>query len=106
MNEYIFYTTEGDTNAPNDTFEVENCQVLGIASGTNQENALKNLLAENPWIDKAGFDAAKFIVKQLLTEEQRADTLALIDYLEAGEFTFRENRQAEIHAIGKRLRHI
>lgn len=33
MNEYIIYTTEGHTIAPNENVEVENCQVLGCATG-------------------------------------------------------------------------
>ena len=41
MNEYIIYTTEGYTEAPNENVEIENCQVLGRVSGDNQENALK-----------------------------------------------------------------
>ena len=34
MSEYIFYTTEGFTQAPNGN-NVENCQVLGRAFGKN-----------------------------------------------------------------------
>lgn len=61
MKHYIFLTTEGTTYAPwnNDTDEapeVENCQMLGIASGRNQQHAEQNLLKENSWIEKAGFD--------------------------------------------------
>jgi len=33
LNEYIIYTTEGYTTAPNENLEVENCQVLGHARG-------------------------------------------------------------------------
>ena len=35
MNEYIFYTTEGQTLAPNVDYTIENCQVLGFAKGDN-----------------------------------------------------------------------
>ena len=69
MNEYIIYTTEGNTVAPNENIEVENCQVLGIAKGKNKVEAKDNLIKDNPWIIKAGFNKSKFIVRQLLTDE-------------------------------------
>ena len=61
MNQYIFLTAEGATYAPWNTNtdeapEVENAQMLGIASGENQQEAQKNLLKENPWIVEAGFN--------------------------------------------------
>lgn len=60
MKHYIFLTTEGWTFAPCDEYatepSVENCQMLGIASGQNQQQAQQNLLEENPWITEAGFD--------------------------------------------------
>lgn len=65
MNEYIIYTTEGNTIAPNEDVEVDNCQVLGCALGTNATEAENNLLKDNPWIIEAGYDPDKFIVRQL-----------------------------------------
>lgn len=65
MNEYIFYTTEGYTTAPNENFEVENCQLIGIASGESKKDALAVLFEENPWIIPAGFDPIFFICRQL-----------------------------------------
>ncbi|MBQ3324794.1 MAG: hypothetical protein IJG81_08135 [Muribaculaceae bacterium] len=67
MNEYIIYTTEGHTIAPNETVEVENCQVLGCTYGKNASEAQDNLVKENPWITEAGFHKSEFIVKQLQT---------------------------------------
>ena len=67
MNEYIIYTTEGYTIAPNEDVEVENCQVLGIAKGKDKQDATEHLLKENPWIVEAGFDPAEFIIRQLTT---------------------------------------
>ena len=67
MNEYIFYTTEGHTIAPNENVEVENCQVLGSAFGNNKDEAQENLLKDNPLIGEAGFNESEFIVRQLLT---------------------------------------
>ena len=54
------------------TFDVTG-QVLGIARGADVKMAMETLLSENPWIVKAGFDPAGFMVKQLMTEE-RPDT--------------------------------
>ena len=65
MNEYIIFTTEGYTTAPNESVEVENCQVLGFAFGHDADEAQDNLLKENPWIIEAGFDKSEFIIKQL-----------------------------------------
>lgn len=66
MNEYIIYTTEGHTIAPNENVEVENCQVLGCASGKNKDEAKNNLLKKNPWISEAGFNSSEFIVRQIV----------------------------------------
>lgn len=68
MKEYIIYTTEGHTIAPNENVEVENCQVLGRVYGKDEKEAQANLLEENPWILKAGFSPSRFIVKQLAKE--------------------------------------
>ena len=49
MIEYIFYTTEGRTQAPNGK-ESENFQVLCIIIGNSQKEAMENFLKENTWI--------------------------------------------------------
>ena len=65
LSEYIFYTTEGFTQDP-ECDNVENCQVIGRALGENEDEAKKNLLKENPWIeDEHGFDKEMFISKEL-----------------------------------------
>ena len=74
MAEYIFYTSEGFTQAPSGN-EVENCQVLGIALGENEKEAEHNLLKENPWIKETGFDTTHFIVKQLFTGKAGSERL-------------------------------
>lgn len=81
MNEYIFYTPEGHTDAPNDKVEVENCQLLGMAEGKDVSEAKKNLLLDNPWISEAGFDLSACFVKQLFTDEQQSDIKMLIEYI-------------------------
>lgn len=65
MNEYIFYTTEGYTIAPDDSYEVDNCQVLGFALGETEEEAKRNLLEQNKWIVEAGFSPCSIISRQV-----------------------------------------
>jgi hypothetical protein len=51
MNSYIFITTEGYTYQPGSESiepDIENCQVIGFAHGVDEQNAFKNLIAENP----------------------------------------------------------
>ena len=81
MNEYIVFTTEGHTTAPDEKVEVENCQVLGRARGNNRDEAKKNLLKDNPWIAEAGFDSSEFVVVQLLSDEERVAIKEVLDYL-------------------------
>ncbi len=81
MNEYIFYTPEGHTIAPNENVGVENCQLLGTAKGKDVVEAKENLLKENPWIIEASFVPTKFIAKQLVSDEQRSAIKKLLDYL-------------------------
>ncbi len=81
MNEYIFYTAEGHTIAPNNNIDVENCQMLGTSKGRDKADAKGNLLKENPWIVEAGFNPSEFITKQLITDEQRSAINRMIDYL-------------------------
>lgn len=66
MNEYIFYTPEGHTVAPNEYEEIENCQILGFAIGFDAKQAQINLLKDNPWILKAGYDRNKIIWRQIV----------------------------------------
>lgn len=109
MNEYIFYTNEGYTEAPNASSEVENCQVLGRAKGSNADEALKNLMDENRWIPEAGFNPAEFFIKQILTAEQRADINAVIEYLWADEerhYEESEDKGNHIFNVIRRLKGI
>lgn len=108
MAEYICYTTDGFTQDSNGN-EVENCQVLGISWGMNEKEARYNLLKENPWIKKAGYDMASMRVKQLLTDEQKADIRDVIDYLWEDEHkNFQESHYPKEHIfrILKRLKDI
>ncbi len=87
MRDYIFYTTEGHTIAPKENVDVENCQVLGISSGNNIEEAEKKLLNDNPWIEEAGFSDNEFLARQILTDELRADLKYLLNFISLDETT-------------------
>lgn len=109
MNEYIFYTAEGHTTAPNESVDVENCQVIGRAVGFTSDEAMKNLLRENRWISEADFNPQEFFVKQVLDEEQRNDIKSLVDYLRTDEerrFEESEDKSNHIFNIIKRLKDI
>jgi len=67
MKKFIILTPEGETIAPNENFEVNNLQVLGIVENVNDENeAISRLLKENDWIFDAQFNVAEFIIHELL----------------------------------------
>lgn len=65
MTEYIFYTFEGECTAPNDA-PIANCQLMGRAFGNNREEALKELLKENAWIEEYGYDPSVFVIRRLM----------------------------------------
>lgn len=66
MKRFIFITREGETTAPNGK-EVENMQVVGIVeNAASEDEALKKLLQENPWIYDAEFNAAEFTAYEIL----------------------------------------
>ena len=77
MEKYIFYTTEGFTQAP-DGEDIENCQLLGCASGQDKQEAMDNLLTENPWIKERGFEPRKAICAKLATTHNVEDKLSFI----------------------------
>lgn len=70
MNEYIFYTTEGITLAPDEDIDVDNCQILGFVEAKDCAKAKKLLLENNPWIIEAVFSTSDIMVKQVLTNKQ------------------------------------
>lgn len=82
MNEYLFFTPEGATRAPNADKEVENCQVLGRVRASCADEAKVILLKENPWIKEAGFLEEDFIREQIATKEQLSCIQEIIDYLQ------------------------
>ena len=77
MEKYIFYTTEGFTQAP-DGEDIENCQLLGCAYGQDKQEAMDNLLTENAWIKERGFEPRKAICAKLATTHNAEDKLSFI----------------------------
>ena len=90
MTEYIFYTTEGFTQAP-DGNDIENCQLLGRAYGKDKHDALSNLLKENPWIKESGFEPCEIICKELVSTSNAEAKLSfltnLLDERQLAEYT-------------------
>lgn len=70
MNEYIFFSTEGKTYPPKGDKDIENCQLLGVATGHTPNDAKNNLLKQNPWIVERGFNTYKIICEQLMTSKK------------------------------------
>lgn len=90
MTEYIFYTTEGFTQAP-DGNDIENCQLLGRAYGKGKHDALSNLLKENPWIKERGLEPCETICKELVSTSNAEAKLSfltnLLDERQLAEYT-------------------
>ena len=58
MKKYIFFTTEGYTFQPNSLSsepDIENLQVIGFSSGSNQEEAYNNLIKTNDYLLETNF---------------------------------------------------
>ncbi|MCH5226649.1 MAG: hypothetical protein J1F16_02350 [Muribaculaceae bacterium] len=60
---------------------MENCQVLGRASGNNPEEALNKLIEGNHWICKTGFTKEAILYTQLVTQKLKQDVKEVIQYL-------------------------
>lgn len=90
MTEYIFYTTEGFTQAP-DGNDIENCQLLGRAYGKDKHDALSNLLKEKPWIKERCFEPCEIICKELVSTSNAEAKLSfltnLLDERQLAEYT-------------------
>lgn len=98
MNEYLFYSVEGETLAPEHECDVNNCQLLGISKGINKNDALQRLLNENSWIGQAGYDAAKITGIQVLSNSIKKDIEELIEYLWSDELRhYEENDYPKNH---------
>lgn len=72
MSYYIFLTNEGSTYQPNsESIEPDcaNTQVIGIASGNNEDEAFENLKKENTYLSTMSFNEVychKLVTKNIL----------------------------------------
>jgi len=97
MAQFIFYTFEGSTIAPNNE-DVENLQILGIESGLHANDALEKLLTDNKWIEKSGFSKNKIKSHVIVSVSFQNDVQTLIDYLwNDEERHFEESEQNDNH---------
>ena len=55
MDEYIFYTEEGNCETPKGD-EVYNYQILGFEEGCSEGEAKSKLLKKNSWIEESGYN--------------------------------------------------
>ena len=67
MKTYLFFTTEGYTEAPNGV-KVENIQLLGRAKGNVLSDVLDEFLIENPWILENGFKKENIYAEQIVCD--------------------------------------
>ena len=105
MNEYLIYTQQGITEAPKFDIDVNNCQVLGRATGENLLDAIDQLFLENIWIENAGFKKSECMGVQLLTSSQKEDINKVIDYLwEKEQIHYKECGHPDDHMFCSLLR--
>lgn len=91
MSEYLIYTSEGYTTAPDDS-AVENCQVLGVIDGHSEEEAIQKLFEKNEWIEKAGFTEENALGRPLLLSSIKEDIEKVIAYLWKDEYNHYKER--------------
>lgn len=107
MDEYIVYTTEGYTSGPDTNVNIENCQILGIAEGLSEKDAINKLFENNEWISKAEFTISNAIARPILTASIKEDIKTVIEYLWKDEHKhFQENHYPKNHIfrVLKRLK--
>lgn len=75
MRRFVFLTEEGFTQTPSGE-DVENLQVLGIADGKDEKDALTNLLKDNKYLFDADYES---VVAFELRDEKPYD-LCISDY--------------------------
>ncbi len=63
---YIFYTREGFAE-DNQSKPTENCQILGWSKGKTSQEAFKNLVKENRYLEEMDFD--EVMCQELVNEK-------------------------------------
>lgn len=81
MNEYLIYTFGGFCQSP-DGEDIDNCQVLGRAKGKDGDEAIDNLLVENPWIIGSGYKREDFVIVQILNTNPECISYKVLPYIE------------------------
>ena len=104
--EYLIYTTEGATIAPNDEVQIENCQLLGRAIGEDLSEAVDNMFEEQKWLKLAGFNPDECFGAQIITNNQKEDLKELLDFLCTEHFEESGFVDEHIFKIIERLRKI
>lgn len=107
MNQYLFTTPEGYTQAPNVDVEVENCQLLARIDADDFSRAKSSLIIDNPWILECEFDPNNCSVDQVITRSQRDAVKSVVDYFwEKEKQSFEESNHPKnhIYLVLKRLR--
>jgi hypothetical protein len=106
MAQFIFYTFEGGTIAPDNT-EVENLQILGIENGLCSNDALEKLLTDNKWIEEYGFSKDDIKNYAIVSATFQNDVQTMIDYLwddEKRHFEESEHKDNHIFNVLQRLK--
>ncbi len=80
MAQYIFYTYDGFSIAPNGE-DIENLQVLGIAKGISEEEAIQNLLNDNKWIKENDFNQDNIKCLAVVKPKMLEKIKKVIEYL-------------------------
>ena len=63
--EWLIYTVEGDTIAPNGK-DIDNCQLLGFVKADTAKEATAEFLREHPWAKEYGF--SQVTVREVMGE--------------------------------------
>ena len=72
MRHFIFLTQEGSTKTPKNV-DIENLQVLGIASGSNEKEAFENFVKESIYLNHTGYK--EVTAMELVSEEKTRNFL-------------------------------
>lgn len=81
ISKFLFYTCEGYSISPNNDV-LESLQILGTEVGDTQAEALANLLNNNKWIIKSGFNLDLIHSNKVLTNNDSNSLNNLIDELQ------------------------
>lgn len=109
MDEYLIYTTAGETIAPNSDVDINNCQILGRSFGRTLSEAIDSLFNENFWISEAGYAKCDCIGVQVMSQSIKDDIIDVAEYLQQDEvkhFTENYHPNSNIFLAIDRLKNI